>query len=59
MILNMELFPQPFGPVIIKCIPGLIVTFIFSIKTSPFGERIGTSWNPIFSDSKIYPPLYM
>lgn len=38
-----EDLPQPLGPVIIKCIPGLISKFILGIRTSELGERIGTS----------------
>ena len=42
-ILNKELLPQPFGPVMNKFIPGSILKFIARMRTSPLGERIGTS----------------
>lgn len=54
-ILNKELFPHPFGPVIIKFIPGQISKFIDLINVSPFGERIGTFSNIILSLLTISP----
>lgn len=37
-ILKRLLFPQPLGPEIIRCIPGLMEKFMFVIRQSPFGE---------------------
>jgi len=48
-ILNSELFPHPFGPVIIKFMPGLISKLIEGIRVSPLGERMGTPVKMILS----------
>jgi len=47
--------PQPFGPVIIQFIPGLISIEILSTSLSPLGDIIGTSSNLIKSLSYISP----
>jgi hypothetical protein len=54
-ILKRELLPQPFGPVIIKFMPGLMVKLIAGIRVSPLGERIGTFSKMILSLMRIYP----
>ena len=46
-ILKREDFPQPLGPVIIKCMPGEISKLILGINTSELGDKIGTSLNMI------------
>mgnify|MGYP001810801044 CR=1 FL=1 len=48
-ILNNDDFPQPFGPLIITFIPGVILNDISLTSTSPFGETIGTLSNSMTS----------
>lgn len=57
-ILNKELFPQPLGPVIIRCMPGSIEKDISFTRVSPLGERMGTLLKMIFSLRVIFPWFY-
>eukprot|EP01019_Chilodonella_uncinata_P003296 GABU01004158.1.p1 GENE.GABU01004158.1~~GABU01004158.1.p1 ORF type:complete len:130 (+),score=5.68 GABU01004158.1:216-605(+) len=54
-ILKDELFPQPFGPEMMQFTPLLIVKFMFSTRTSPLGETIGTDSNLMYSASTNLP----
>jgi hypothetical protein len=57
-ILNNELLPHPFGPVIIKFIPGTILKFIALINVSPLGDKIGTFSKTISSLYIISPRFF-
>ena len=52
-----ELLPQPFGPEIIKCMPGRISKLISGRRMSPLGDRIGTFSKTILSLKIISPCL--
>lgn len=57
-ILKRELFPHPFGPDIIKCMPGSILKLISLIKVSPLGDKIGTFSNTILEFYFMRPRLF-